>query len=184
MIHDDFFVSLKLLAHCGQRATLSRKKKLAVQLQCTEKKLLEIVGLGKHIESLSVNELDSLLAWHQVPKTTGAKKADKLKKWKAIFAGGQPPPLIDQWSDEDEQRLLAVMLDKVNIMNTHYGHKLALKERELGAPLDKLNEEKRQELRQKLDKLDVESAQSAIKGSIATAQAPMTASAYARTGAA
>jgi hypothetical protein len=95
MTHDDFFVLSELLVRREQRETLSRKKKLAVQLQCTEEKSLEIIGLGKPIESLSVNELDSLLAWHQVPKTTGAKKADKLEKWKAILAGGQPPPLID-----------------------------------------------------------------------------------------
>jgi hypothetical protein len=88
MTHDDFFILLELLALCKQRATLSRNKKLAVQLQCTEEKCLEIVGLGKPVKSLSVNELDSLLVWHQVPKTTGAKKADKLKKWKAILADG------------------------------------------------------------------------------------------------
>ncbi len=119
--------------------TLSRKKKLAVQLQCTEEKLLEIIGLGKPAKSLSVNELDSLLAWNQVPKTTGAKKADKLEKWKAILAGGCPPHLIDQWSDEDKQRLLAVMLEKVDIMDTHYRRKLALKERELGTTLDNMS---------------------------------------------
>jgi hypothetical protein len=35
------------------------------------------------------------------------------------------------------------MSDKVNIMDTHYGHELALKERELGATLDNMSEEKR-----------------------------------------
>ncbi len=94
MTHDDFFVLSELLVHSEQRATLSRKKKLAVQLQCTEEKLLEIIGQGKPVGSLSVNVLDSLLAWHQVPKTTGAKKADKLKKWKAILAGGGSPPPV------------------------------------------------------------------------------------------
>jgi hypothetical protein len=93
--------------------------------------------------------LDSLLAWHQVPKTAGAKKADKLKKWKAILAGRWPPPPIDQWTGDDKQRLLAVMLDKVDIMDTHYRCELALKERDLEATLDNMSKEKRRELRQK-----------------------------------
>jgi hypothetical protein len=76
------------------------------------------------------------------------------------------------------------MSDKVIIMDTHYGRELALKERERGATLDNMSQEKRRELRQKLDKLDVESAQSAIKGSMATAQVPVTASADSKTGAA
>ncbi len=76
------------------------------------------------------------------------------------------------------------MSDKVNIMDTHYRHKLALKERELGATLDNMSQEKRRELRQKLDKHDVESVRSAIKRFMTTAQAPVTASVDGETGAA
>jgi hypothetical protein len=50
------------------------------------------------------------------------------------------------------------MSDKVDIMDTHYGRELALEERELEVTLDNMSEEKRWELRQKLDKSDVESA--------------------------
>jgi hypothetical protein len=55
---------------------------------------------------------------------------------------------------------------------------------ELEATLDNMREEKRRELRRKLGKLDVESARSAIEGSMATAQVPVTASADGETGAA
>jgi hypothetical protein len=85
MTHNDFFVLLELLAHREQRATLSREKKLAVHLQCTEEKLLEIVGQGKLVNSLSVNELDSLIVWHQVPKTTGAKKQTSSKSGRLFW---------------------------------------------------------------------------------------------------
>ncbi len=84
-------------------------------------KALAIVGQGKPVELLIVNKLDSLLAWHQAPKTTGAKKADKLEQWKAILADGQPPPPFAPRTDDDEERLHTLCSNKVDIGNTHYG---------------------------------------------------------------
>ena len=87
--------------------------------------------------------------------------------------------------DDDEQRLLAVMSDKIDIKDTHYGRELALKERELEAVLDNMSQEKRQELRRKMDELDVEEQTArSERYNIATLQAPGTALADSETGAA
>ena len=56
-----------------------------------------------------------------------------------------------------------------------------MKERELEATLDNMSQEKRQELRRKLDELDVEE-QAHSERNIATLQAPGTASADGETG--
>jgi hypothetical protein len=180
--HDDFFASSELRDRLDERVVMSRKKKLALQLQRAEEKALEIVAQGKPVEMLSVNELDSLLAWHQVPKKAGAKKPEKLEQWKAILADGRTPLPISRWTDDDEQRLLAVMSDNIDIKDTHYGRELALKERELEATLDNMSQEKRQELRRKLDELDVEEQAHSERDNIATLQAPGTASADGETG--
>ena len=183
--HDDFFASSELRDRQDERVVMTRKKKLALQLQGAEEKALEIVAQGKPVEMLSVNELDSLLAWHQVPKKAGAKKPEKLEQWKAILADGRTPLPISRWTDDDEQRLLSVMSDEIDIKDTHYGRKLALNERELEASLDNMSKEKRQELRRKLDELDVEEqTASSEQYNITTLQAPGTASTDGETGAA
>ena len=106
MTHADFFMSSELRGRQKERVVMTRKKKFALQLQRSEEKALEIVAQGKPVEMLSINELDSLLAWHQVPKKTGSKKAEKLELWEAILADERRPPPIARWTDDDEQRLL------------------------------------------------------------------------------
>jgi hypothetical protein len=118
-------------------------------------KALAIVGQGKPVESLVVNELDLLLAWHQTPKTTGARKADKLEQWKAILADGRPPPLFAPWTDDDEERLRTLCSDEIDIGDTQYGRESALKERELEAAVYTMSPEKRDELRRTLEELEV-----------------------------
>jgi len=46
---------------------------------------------------------------------------------------GKRPPDYDRWKAEDEERLvgLAVQGDTIDISNTRYGRKIALKKREL-----------------------------------------------------
>ncbi len=74
----------------------------------TEEKNLALLEQGKPVNSLSVADLDMLLAWHQAPKTKDAKKSGKLQQWMAIRADGNPPPAYKRWTDEDEQRLVAL----------------------------------------------------------------------------
>ncbi len=111
---------------------------------------------------LSVADLDVLLAWHQAPKTKGAKKADKLQQWTVIRADGNPPPAYERWMDEDEQRLVALHATNIDISDMQYGREVALKKRELEAVVDHFNWEERDELRKKWDAMDAEDAEEAI----------------------
>ena len=63
-----------------------------------------ILDAGKNVESLLVSELDTLLAWHQVEKTKGSKKEEKLERWKDIVAKGQQPPQFKKGNDDDEKK--------------------------------------------------------------------------------
>jgi hypothetical protein len=86
-----------------------------------------------------------LLSWHQATKTKGAKKADKLEQWKQILESGKRPPDYDRWTAEDEERRvgLDVQGDTINIGNTRYGCKIALKKRELEAAANSMTREER-----------------------------------------
>jgi hypothetical protein len=125
-------------------------------------KALVLLEQGEPVNSLSVADLDLLLAWHQAPKTKGAKKSDKLQQWMAIRADGDPPPAYKRWTDEEEQRLVALHATNIDISDTQYGREVALKKRELEAVADRFNREERAELRKKWDVMDAEDAEEAI----------------------
>jgi len=80
----------------------------------------------------------------------------------AIRADGDPPPAYERWTDEEEQRLVALNAINIDISNTHYGREVALKKRELEAAVDHFNREERDELQKKWDAMDVEYAKKAM----------------------
>jgi hypothetical protein len=89
---DDVFISMEMSIRNEERGKVEKDRKIRQQLQATEEKALTLLEQGKPVNSLSVADLDVLLAWHQAPKMKGAKKADKLQQWMAIRANGDPPP--------------------------------------------------------------------------------------------
>ena len=126
--------------------------------------------------------MDTLLAWHQVPKIKGGKRADKLEQWKKILADEQQPPEYERWTEDDDERLLALSSSNIDIRGTQYGRELALKERELEAAADKMSREKRDALRRKFDEMDAEEALNTL-ASVASEHAQVTASADGEIGA-
>ena len=129
-----------------ERGKVEKDRKIQQQLQATEEKALTLLEQGKLVNSLIVADLDVLLAPHQAPKTKGAKKADKLQQWMAIRADGDPPPAYERWTDEEEQRLVALNAINIDISDTQYGREVALKKRELEAAADHFNREERDKL--------------------------------------
>jgi hypothetical protein len=121
-----------------------------------------ILDAGKNVESLLVSELDTLLAWHRVAKTKGSKKEDKLEQWKDIVAKGQQPPQFERWTDDDKQKLAPLMSDEVDMAETYYRREQALHERELEATVYCMSREKRDELRRKLDQIDMANAVTSV----------------------
>jgi hypothetical protein len=159
---DDVFISMEMSVRNEERGKVEKDRKIRQQLQATEKKALALLEQGKPVNLLSVADLDVLLAWHQAPKTKGAKKADKLQQWMAIRADGDPPPAYERWTDEEEQRIVALNAINIDISDTQYGREVAMKKRELEAAADHFNREERDELRKKWDAMDVEDAEEAM----------------------
>ena len=118
---DDFFISHEIGENEEACGDAEKDKKRQQQLQMTEERALAIIAQGKSVDLLLVTELDALLAWHQVDKTKGAKKADKLETWKKILLDGQQPPEYEHWTEEDKERLLALCVTKIEMKDTQYG---------------------------------------------------------------
>ncbi len=56
---------------------------------------------------------------------------------------GNPPPAYKRWTDEDEQRLVALHATNIDISDTQYGREVALKKRQLEAAAEHFNWEER-----------------------------------------
>jgi hypothetical protein len=80
----------------------------------------------------------------------------------AIRADGNPPPAYERWTDEEEQRLVALNATNIDISDTQYRCEVVLKKRELEAAADHFNREERDELRMKWDAMDAEDAEEAM----------------------
>ena len=66
--------------------------------------------------------------------------------------------MYERWTNEDEQRLVALHATNIDISNTQFGREVALKKRELEAAVDHFNWEERDKLQKKWDAMDAEDA--------------------------
>ena len=121
MTCNDLFIAVEMSARCDERAEDKKKKKLALRCQEVEVKALAILQQERSVQSLNVKELDVLLAWHQAPKVSGAKKADKLVQCPNIMASEKAPPLFARWTNDDEERMNGLTTESISITDTHYG---------------------------------------------------------------
>jgi len=93
---------------------------------------------------------------------SGAKDEGCKKGGQTTTVDGSSPPAYERWTDEEEQRLVALNAINIDISNTQYGREVALKKRELEAAADHFNREERDELPKKWDVMDVEDAEEAM----------------------
>ncbi len=139
---NDYWKGAELSVWLTQRDLLKADKKIRLQCKAIEEKALAILAQEKSVIDLSGGDLDVLLAWHHAPKKKSNKKKDKLEQWVEIRRSMKPPPPYNKWTDEDEQKLTALMSDKVDMADTFFGCELALKEREFEAALVNMLREK------------------------------------------
>ena len=66
------------------------------------------------------------------------------------------PPQYNRWTEEEEERLVVLLTNKIDIGDTAYGREVALQDRALEAAAEKMNRDKRDKLRKKLDKIDAD----------------------------
>jgi hypothetical protein len=69
-------------------------------------------------------------------------------------ASQKPPPPYERWTNEDEQRLVALQSDVIGIEDRMFGREVALKKRELEGAAGRFTREEREARRRKLDAID------------------------------
>jgi hypothetical protein len=88
-----------------------------------------------------------------------SKKEDKLERWRQILAEGEEqPPAVRGWTDEDEQRLLALSASEIGLADTCIGRELKHQKREMEAAIEHFSLEDRNAMRRKLDEINAKEA--------------------------
>jgi hypothetical protein len=70
------------------------------------------------------------------------------------LASQKPPPLYERWTNEDEQRLVALQSNVIGIEDTMFGREVVMKKRELEAAAGHFTWEEREAMQRKLDAID------------------------------
>ncbi len=70
------------------------------------------------------------------------------------MAEGLQPAEYQRWTDEDEQRLLALLTSKLGLTDTCYGHKLKCCQRELEVAIQHMSWDDQIAMRRRFDKMD------------------------------
>jgi hypothetical protein len=144
---DDFFKAQALIA---REEELEVKQKLKKTLQA--KSALQTKAMALLVEkaacfelnqykNVSTKDLDLLLQWYRVPKEK-MKKADKVAKWREIRTSNTPPPVLVEWTEEDEAELKRIADMEIDMADTYLGWYAAMqKKNAVAAVLDFTNEE-------------------------------------------
>ena len=101
-----------------------------------------LLKLANNYRDILVQELDVLLNWYGIPKEDRKKKADKVARWREIHANKMAPPLLREWTAEDEEELARIANRDIDMSETYLGRYAALQKRNtVAAVLDFSTEE-------------------------------------------
>jgi hypothetical protein len=123
----DIFMGIALKQRKILRKKLAKEKTVSERQERIETIVLDIQERkGRDHTKLISSNLTILLTWHQHAKVATMKKEDKLVVWLAIINSRKVPPSFEQWTNDDDAKLLEVQSNMVKMAHTAIGH---LKER-------------------------------------------------------
>ncbi len=68
-----------------------------------------------------MHELEVVLAWHGVQKMSSIGKQQKIEEWREIQSKNGQSAMIERWTDELEEQLIAVSETDIAIGDTAVG---------------------------------------------------------------
>jgi hypothetical protein len=83
---------------------------------------------SNNYRDVSKKELDVSLNWYGVKKKA-TKKAEKVAKWREIWAASTEPPMVDVWMAEDKEQLVKISNKEIDMSETYLGRYAALQKR-------------------------------------------------------
>ena len=120
---DDILIGAELGKRSKEKKRLSIEKTRRLRLMAIEEKARSINESkgGDDIKNLTVKDLDTLLAWHNVKKVGEMTKEHKFEKWRQIRESGKEPPTAEVWTDDDERALIEAGRTDLDIGDTAVG---------------------------------------------------------------
>ena len=131
---------------------LEQQKQERVALKANHDAALAIINRDPPTPKgkLSAHSLEVLLTWHQIPKKDMGKKDNKLALWTLIHNSGKPPPLFEDWTEENEAELFQLKTKQFDLGDTALGRAMKVKKMELEGAIRSFNKEEQDDLLAKM----------------------------------
>ena len=108
----------------------------------------------KSLQTYNIAELRVLLTYYQVKGLSRMKKDAMVEKWKKILQSQKNAPIFGRWSANDEVILSKFTSDPIILADTTLGRHQQIIKRQVNNVVTKISREEREDLRQKLEKMD------------------------------
>ncbi len=118
---DNMFKAAELPHQKAQIAEMKKEKKEREAGIEKDSKVKSILEVKKEINSLTGDELTSLLRWHGAKKASEGKVEERRRKWRKIVKDGVQAPAYAKWTDEDKAALALLEKEPISIKDTALG---------------------------------------------------------------
>jgi hypothetical protein len=119
---DDIFIAAEMSMREKEKHRLEVSKKKFERAAAIEEKGKAVIETkGTDCNGWLVHELDAVLAWHGVQKTSSMGKQQKIEEWRGIQSKNGKPATIERWTDKLEQQLITARKKDIAIGDTAVG---------------------------------------------------------------
>ncbi len=145
------FIATEKKSREEEISVLTKKKDMFVKMRSVEYKAKELLQRGGKYKLV---ELKVILKYYQVKGFSSYRLSDAEAKLEEINGQGAPAPSFEDWTNEDEERLLLLSTKPIYIGDTALGRLECLKKMEVNAAIDSMSKEERDELHAKMNAAD------------------------------
>ncbi len=138
-MNNDFFVAAELNLVQSEIEQLEREKRKRIAAMNTKEKAEKIMSKKSDIvasfqfDALPKADVDTLLRWHGIVPGKQMTPDTKFSHLRRIFESKKPPPEMERWSAEDEERLQNLRGKEISMEDTAVGRKKIVLEQQLSA---------------------------------------------------
>ena len=139
VMNNDFFVAAELNLVQSEIEQLEREKRKRIAAMNTKEKAEKIMSKKSDIvasfqfDALPKADVDTLLRWHGIVPGKQMTPDTKFSHLRRIFESKKPPPEMERWSAEDEERLQNLRGKEISMEDTAVGRKKIVLEQQLSA---------------------------------------------------
>ena len=128
-MNNDFFVAAESNLVQLEIEQLEREKRKKISAMNTQEKAEKILTkksdtlLSFEFDRLPKTDVDTLLRWHGIVPGKHMTPETKFSHLHHIFESKKPPPEVERWTAEDEERLQNLRGKEISMEDTAVGRK-------------------------------------------------------------